>query len=135
MNRDLRNQLIEHEGLRLKPYRCTAGKVTIGVGRNLDDVGISREEALLLLAHDVKECEADLRRLLPSWLAYSLRRRHALIDMRLNLGPGRLRGFRRMLAAIRAGAWEAASDEAMDSKWARQVGRRAETIARMLREG
>jgi hypothetical protein len=34
MNR-IKAQLIRHEGLRLKPYRCTAGKLTIGIGRNL----------------------------------------------------------------------------------------------------
>ena len=49
----LKEQLIRHEGLRLKPYRCTANKLTIGVGRNLDDVGISEDEALILLENDI----------------------------------------------------------------------------------
>ena len=42
----IERQLIEHEGLEQKVYRCTAGKLTIGVGRNLEDKGITEEEAL-----------------------------------------------------------------------------------------
>lgn len=46
----LKEELIRDEGLRLKPYRDTVGKLTIGVGRNLDDVGITKDEAMHLLA-------------------------------------------------------------------------------------
>lgn len=45
--------LIRHDGLRLKPYRDTRNKLTIGVGRNLDDVGITREEALMLPNNEI----------------------------------------------------------------------------------
>ena len=37
----LTSALRRDEGCVLNPYRCTAGKLTIGIGRNLDDVGIS----------------------------------------------------------------------------------------------
>ncbi len=53
MNR-IKAQLIRHKGLKLKPYRCTAGKLTIGVGRNLDDCGISQTEAYVLLENDIQ---------------------------------------------------------------------------------
>ena len=56
MNR-IKTQLIRHEGLRLKPYRCTAGKLTIGIGRNLDDCGISQKEAYAMLERDIADCE------------------------------------------------------------------------------
>jgi len=49
----LQNTLEHHEGLRLKPYKDSVGKLTIGIGRNLDDVGISKSEALLLLQNDI----------------------------------------------------------------------------------
>jgi lysozyme len=52
MNR-IKAQLVRYEGLRLKPYRCTAGKLTIGIGRNLDDCGISQTEAYVLLENDI----------------------------------------------------------------------------------
>ncbi len=56
MNR-IKAQLVRHEGLRLKPYRCTAGKLTIGIGRNLDDRGISQKEAYAMLERDIQDCE------------------------------------------------------------------------------
>lgn len=56
----LRRDLIRDEGLRLKPYRCAAGKLTIGVGRNLDDKGITSDEAMALLDDDITECLTDL---------------------------------------------------------------------------
>jgi lysozyme len=56
----IKEQLVRHEGLRLKPYRCTAGKLTIGIGRNLDDKGISQTEAYVLLDNDIQNCEKQL---------------------------------------------------------------------------
>jgi lysozyme len=53
----IQEQLVRHEGLRLKPYRCTAGKLTIGIGRNLDDRGISQKEAYAMLERDIKDCK------------------------------------------------------------------------------
>ena len=53
----LRSQLERHEGLRLKPYRDTVGKLTVGYGRNLEDVGISRDEADFMLDNDIDQVE------------------------------------------------------------------------------
>lgn len=44
-----RDQLIRDEGLRLFPYRCPAGKLTIGVGRNLDDNPLTADEVMVFL--------------------------------------------------------------------------------------
>ena len=44
----------KHEGLRLYPYNCSEGKLTLGIGRNLDDRGITEEEALYLLNNDIE---------------------------------------------------------------------------------
>lgn len=54
----LHDMLIRHEGLRLKPYHDTVRKLTIGIGRNLDDVGITHEEALILLerSQSIRKC-------------------------------------------------------------------------------
>ena len=54
-------QLTKHEGLRLKPYHCPAGKLTIGIGRNLEDKGITEKEAVMLLENDIHECIEDLK--------------------------------------------------------------------------
>ncbi len=127
--------LITHEGLRLKPYRDTVGKLTIGVGRNLDDVGITEEEALYLLKNDIRRTINFLSAVLPFWYRLSETRKIALIDMCFNLGGRRFMGFRKMRRALEEGDYERAAEEMLDSKWAGQVGRRAEELAEMMRKG
>ena len=128
-------QLIRHEGERLKPYRCTAGKLTIGVGRNIEDNGIRQSESRFMLMNDIAECENDLLRIFPHWEGFSNSRKLALTDLRFNLGPNRFRTFRRMIAAINNNDWPTASREALDSAWARQVQKdRVNTITRQLGE-
>lgn len=104
----LRAELIRDEGLKLRVYRCTAGKRTIGVGRNLDDVGIrqaetrllgittataiargiTREQAMVLLDCDIDACERDLDAKLPWWRTQSDARQRVLLNMCFNLGIG-----------------------------------------------
>ena len=60
-HKKLANQLIKHEGLRLTPYRCPAGRLTIGIGRNLEDKGITEKEAVMLLKNDIQECIENLK--------------------------------------------------------------------------
>lgn len=129
------SQLRRHEGLRLKPYRDTVGKLTIGVGRNLDDVGISHDESDVLLANDMARAESDLRRTLPWFDGLDSVRQAALVNMAFNLGMVRLLGFQRALRAMAAEDYTRASAEFLDSKWARQVGQRAVEVAGMIRTG
>lgn len=131
---DLIDQLVLHEGLRLKPYTDTVGKLTIGVGRNLTDVGISEEEAHVLLDHDLDQCVADLATF--DWFhRLDAIRQRVLIDMRFNLGPSRFRAFKQTLAAVASGDYVKASDSMLKSKWSQQVGQRARTLARMMATG
>jgi lysozyme len=127
--------LVLHEGLRLKPYRCTAGKLTIGVGRNLDDNGITQAEAFALLENDILAVEADLDRTWPWWREMTDARQQVLADMCFNLGLTRLGGFVNTLAAMKRGDYEAAANGMLASLWASQVGRRAQRLAKMMREG
>lgn len=128
--------LIErHESLRLKPYRDSVGKLTIGIGRNLDDCGISESEAQVLLENDVHVCEQDLMSLFSGWADFSEARAAALLDMRFNLGPLGFRKFVNLIVAVKAGNWLAASGAALASKWATQVGQRAQDDAELLRTG
>lgn len=130
----IEEQLILHEGLRLKPYKCPAGYLTIGVGRNLETKGISREEALFLLRNDIKEIERALSKY--DWyMKLDPIRQKVLIDMCFNLGLAGLLQFRRMITALISGDYETAADEMLASKWAKQVGARAQRLARMMRTG
>ena len=128
-------ELMLDEGVRLKPYKDTVGKMTIGIGRNLDDVGITEAEARYLLANDIAVAKHELDRVVPWWGEMSDARQRALLNMAFNLGMPRLRQFRMMLAALESGDWEAAATEALDSTWATQVGARAQRVARMFKEG
>jgi lysozyme len=128
-------QLRLHEGERLKPYRCTAGKLTIGVGRNLEDRGITVEESAYLLANDIAREERALLRELPWVSGLDEVRQRVLLDMAFNLGIQGLLKFRLTLAAIQAGQYERAASMMLDSLWAKQVGQRAERLSRMMATG
>ena len=130
----IEDQLILHEGLKLKPYRCTAGKLTIGVGRNLETKGISENEALFLLRNDIEEVTRQLE-LFGWYVALGPVRRKVLIDMAFNLGMAGLLGFQKMIEALERGDYEAAADEMVYSRWYRQVGERGRRLERMMRTG
>ena len=127
--------LIRDEGLCLKPYRCPADKFTIGVGRNLEDRGISEDEAGYLLKNDIAGVLDDLDRNILWWRGLPTSQRLALANMCFNLGWPRLSRFKKMLAALKAGDVEKAAAEALDSRWAEQVGARAKWIADQLTRG
>ena len=129
----LREQLQRHESFRAKPYRCSAGKLTIGFGRNLDDRGITSVEAQFLLEQDIRETIRDLDRALPWWKELSNVRRRVLADMCFNMGLGRLLTFRKMLAALGAHDYMEAANEMEDSRWYHQVGTRAARLVLMMR--
>lgn len=122
------------EGVRLKIYRDTVGKQTIGVGRNLDDLGLSDDEVDYLLANDIKRCTAELDTALPWWRDMPEPRQRGLLNMAFNLGTPTLLTFRKMLTALRLGDGETAARHALDSKWARQVGARSSRIAALFRQ-
>lgn len=128
-------QLRLHEGERLRPYRCTAGKLTIGVGRNLEDRGITAEESAMLLSNDISREERELLAALP-WVAkLSEVRQRVLLDMSFNLGLQGLLAFKRTLAAIQAGQYQQAAGMMLESLWAQQVGQRAQRLSQMMATG
>lgn len=132
---ELAEQLIKlNEGCKLKPYRCTEGRLTIGYGRNLEDKGISQTEANLLLHFDLEECLKDLKSL-ECWEALNEPRRAVLVDMRYQLGMAGLMGFKKMLAALAKDDYEEAAGQIMDSRYARQTPSRAARNRDIMRTG
>ena len=126
--------LQRHEGLRLKPYKCTAGKVSIGYGRNLDDMGISEVEAMVLLRHDIERCYDELS--VFSWFVdLDQVRQEALVDMLFNLGLPTFLEFKKTLKFVAEGKYSQAAEEMLRSKWADQVGDRAKELAYMMDTG
>lgn len=131
---EIKLQLIEHEGFKLKPYRCPAGKLTIGAGRNLEDKGLSREEALYLLDNDIDEALAHLSKKV-YWDTLGSVRKRVLIDMVHNLGGAGFDAFKQLNAALILHDYERAAVEMRDSRWYHQVGPRAERLAKMMEQG
>ena len=126
--------LIRHEGLKLKPYKCTAGKLTIGVGRNLDDNGITEAEARMMLKYDIEVARHQL--LKHKWFTIlNDVRKDVMINMAFNLGYPRLMQFKNMLSCLAAEDYEGAATEMLNSKWAQQVGDRAVELASMIISG
>lgn len=130
-----RAQLPIDEGTRKKPYRDTVGKLTIGVGRNLDDVGLNADEIALMLENDIAEAERTARTLVPSFDDLSDARKAVVINMAFNLGMTKLAKFVNTLRAIDEGRFGAAADGMLNSLWARQVGDRAQRLAKQMRDG
>lgn len=138
MELSISDKLVEtikrHEGLRLKPYTCTAGKLTIGYGRNLEDVGISEKEAEQLLMNDIRSVENSLFQY-PWFTNLSFTRQAIIINMAFNLGIPRLLQFKKMIAALEQHNYPEASYQMLDSKWAKQVGNRAKELSKAMYDG
>ena len=128
-------ELSRDEAVRTKPYKDSVGKLTIGVGRNLDDKGLSKAEINILLNNDINDCESDLDRELPWWRQLSDNRQRVLLNMCFNLGIPWLKGFKNMLRDVQNGLYDQAAVEMIDSLWARQVGGRAVRLAKLMKNG
>lgn len=111
------------------------GRLTIGVGRNLSDRGITAEESAYLLSHDIEDHWRDLLTAVPWAETLDVVRRTVLLDMAFNLGVPGLLKFKRTLALIQQGQWHDASVAMLQSEWADQVGARSLRLAEMMRTG
>lgn len=117
----LEEQLLDHEGYKRHAYKCPAGKLTVGIGRNLEDKGLSFDEALYLLRNDIEECVLDLYKIFAGFATFSKDRQRALIELRFILGPIGFRKFEKMIAAIKQGDFNVAASEMVTSLWFYQV--------------
>ena len=110
------------------------GKTTIGIGRNLDDKGLSDDEVFHLFNNDTADAIEDVRHCFSCYDQLSEARKMVLGDMAFNLGRARLAKFVRFIGAVHLGKYDEAAEHMLDSLWAKQVGQRALTLATMMRE-
>lgn len=145
------NRLVFHEGLRLMPYRCKVGMLTIGVGRCIDTNpftaeekkavgdwkhGITRETAYYLLRNDIARVLKECQKNIPFFDKLDDERQYALIDMTFQLGIYGVKAFRRMLRALGVGNYKEAARQCLDSKYAKiDTPKRAKRIAKLIDEG
>ncbi len=130
-----RNMLLKHEGIRLKPYRCTANKLTIGVGRNLEDTGISSAEAMQMLNNDIDGIVLSLAHKYQWFRELNEVRKAVIIDMAFNLGLTGFSAFKKTIAYLTQHDYTKASREMLNSKWAVQVGYRANELSELMKNG
>lgn len=133
--RFLKADLIKDEGKRKFAYECTEGKITVGVGRNLEDKGLSEDEIDYLLLNDIRECSDITESSVPFFRGLNEVRQNVLINMSFNMGIRGVLGFKKMLHAAMLGDFEEAARQMLDSKWARQVGQRAVRLSEEMKTG
>ena len=113
-----RDNLKEDEGFRSKPYKCTAGRLTVGYGTNLD-VGISQAQAEAIMVYEVERLFTMLASNLKFFNRLKPKQRVGLVNMAYQLGLNGLLGFKKALAALEQGSLKKAEVEFYDSKWAK----------------
>lgn len=127
-------QIKRHEGVELKPYLDTVGKMTIGIGRNLHDNGITMREAEFLLMNDIEVIMKEAKTY-PWYSGLDDTRKCVILNMLFNMGKPRFDKFVKFQAAVADGDWQKASDEMLDSRWAKQVGNRAVELSKQMNKG
>jgi lysozyme len=135
MKSKLEEMLIRQEGNRKFPYECSAGKISIGIGRNLEDRGLSDDEIMFLLKNDIEISQTELSKTFDWFLSLNQARQDALVSMHFNIGLNRLLKFTNTLQYLSEGNFEQASKEMLDSKWASQVGNRAIELSEIICTG
>lgn len=131
----LKQLLVNHESIKNFPYTDSTGHLTIGIGRNLIDRGISTTEAFYLLDDDIAYFTDKLNHYLNFFYKLDENRQIALIDMCFNIGIQGFLNFTQMILALEAGDYSRSADEMLNSKWAEQTGHRAITLANIVRTG
>jgi len=130
---EIKRQLTHDEGKRLKPYVCSAGKLTIGIGRNLEDVGISEATVDQLFNEDLAKCISHAERMFPQhWNTFSDLRKAGIINMIFNLGAVGFSQFKMMIEAIKKNDREAIRKHGASSLWAHQVKSRAQRVLSLI---
>lgn len=127
------------EGFSGVPYKCTAGKTTIGYGRNLEANPMTPAEAEILLTNDINhvryslrdrlglDCKLDVNKIQP--------REAVLINMAFQMGITGLMKFRKTLEQYALQNWDNCANEMLDSKWAQQTPNRAKRLSEQMRTG
>jgi len=128
--------LQDNEGYRQFLYECTAGKKTIGIGFNLDDVGLSLDESQVILNMRLQKISDQLTDKISCYANLNDARKSALCDMAYQLGVSGLMSFKKSIAKLEAGEYQAAANEFLDSKWAiKDTPVRAAKITNMIYSG
>ena len=150
----LERTLMQDEGFRAEPYKCTAGVVTQGYGATIlvdrgvdangadiislfpaemDGAPIMEMAARELLRSNIYTAIIDAQDIFVRFDEMNAIRQEVLVNMAFNLGKTRLSKFRRMIAALKIPNYHQAANQMESSKWFWQVGNRAKRLVSEMR--
>ena len=130
----LKQMLIKHEGKKLWPYKCTAGKLTIGIGHNLDAKGISNAVADLIYEEDIMEVINDLYKIFENFNDLPEQIQLVLADMRFQLGNNGFREFKKLIKAVKRKDWKEMKINMANSLWYKQTNNRAKELIGLVEQ-
>lgn len=132
---ELLQQIKEHEGLVLKPYKCPVGKLTIGYGHNLEDNGLTKTACEYILIEDIEEAKKNLYAIFTRDFFDSLsnNQKIALIDMMFNLGMSRFLTFKKFILAVKQRNFDRASVEIIHSRAYQQNKSRYKKLSEQIK--
>ena len=139
MNIDkLREQLKIDEGVKYEVYRDHLGYPTFGIGHLVVEgdeehgkpVGtpVSEDRVNAVFESDVQKFVSESKKVFPNLDDLPEEAQQVIVNMCFNMGAPRLSKFKKFIAAVNDGNWSTAAVEMMDSRWATQVGKRAERL-------
>lgn len=123
---------MSNEGVRKYPYRCSAGKLTIGIGRNLEDKGLSNSEVMYLFDNDLQDTQNSAESIFEDFSQYTIEEQTVILDMLFNLGTTRFKTFKRFIRAIKERDLKEAARQIEQSAYFHQVPSRARRNVKML---
>ena len=130
---EMKKELEMDEGYKKAPYRDTVGKITIGVGRNLTDNGLSDSEIDFMLENDIENCYKQLQQKYPWFLSLPEPQQRVMINLCFNMGLNRLAQFGTFLGFMSRREFAQAAADLETTAWYEQVGERGPRMVERLK--
>ena len=131
--KDIIEQLKIHEGYKSKVYKCTAGVDTIGVGFAIKDLHLSEEVCELILREKLEVLEGRFESKFDWFKDSPVEVRNVMLNMAYQLGFRGFCKFKKTIGYLEDAEWEKASEEMLDSKWAKQTPNRAKELSEIIK--
>ena len=131
--KDIIEQLKIHEGYKPTVYKCTAGVDTIGVGFAIKDLYLSEEICDRILEEKLEALEERFEKKFDWFKTSPIEVRNVMLNMAYLLGFRGFCKFKKTISYLSEAEWESASEEMLDSKWAKQTPNRAKELSEIIK--
>ena len=131
--KDIIDQLKIHEGYKPKVYKCTAGVDTIGIGFAIKDLELSEEVCELILKEKLEVLEERFEKKFDWFKTSPVEVRNVMLNMAYQLGFAGFCKFKKTIGYLEDAELEKASEEMLDSRWAKQTPNRAKELSEIIK--